>query len=356
MRRRILSIVLVALAVVVPGEASGRVLADSNEAGDAVVLEQVLTQRTRSLLAASRTAKGPFGQARAISRPSFPEGQDVGVDEAGDAVLAWKRIQSPYGRDDVMVSFKPKGGDAVIAWTDDAGTTRYSFRPAGGAFGGARPIPATKGRVELVLDDGGGLLALWSPFDHATKTYTLRTEYKPAGGSFGAVSEIAGPLPSQGVYDTRVATDRSGNAVFAWRARTTIRVATRTAGASSLGAPQTVATGLHGRGAVTDMRDISDGVSRGWTAGPAEVPAIRLRPNGAVAWVSCPGTDGLEDGAIVACKKGTHARKRVYVLGSRAWRPRLAGTSRQIDPLSLALGGSRLTWRDGRTLRSTRLR
>lgn len=74
MRRRILSIVLVALAVVVPGEASGRVLADSNEAGDAVVLEQVLTQRTRSLLAASRTAKGPFGPGARHLPPVVPRG------------------------------------------------------------------------------------------------------------------------------------------------------------------------------------------------------------------------------------------------------------------------------------------
>jgi hypothetical protein len=604
--RRTVYIAFAALVVLTP-PACGVTLVASNGNGDGVVLEQVLNQRTRSLFATTRAADGQFGPLRAISRPSYVDGQSVGVDDGGGAVAAWQRVDGEDGPYDVMVAIKRpgarfgkprrlgsahrldqvrlavhRGGDALVAWTNAAGVTRYSVRPAGRAFGPPAVIPRAHGRVALALDGGGGLFVLWSTFDQQTKTTTLLSEYKPPGGSFGPPSQVEGPPPDLGVTDTLLTTDRGGNALVAWRAGGTIRVASRGAGEEALGTPRTVATGLHGadtvedvalsrsgraalvygsaaarwlvsrdggtwapperipagryterarlafddrgdfalvwavlvyrsvyemyrpaggalrplrqlarprlfapggtfvrpsvtidgRGRATasweesngafvsiytrdfgaggirprkvvarlrsfrredpasgclpswgrvvrrshrlsvvvdrsgyyyaclfargafeslfvdqglfppvelagplvayatdycdpdqcwtqiltaDTRDLADGVDRGWTSGLAEVPAIRLRANGALAWVSCASRD-LTAGRINSCKRGTRKVKRVYVLASRAWKPRLADASRRIDPLSLALHGQRLTWRAGRKVRSTRLR
>jgi hypothetical protein len=109
---------------------------------------------------------------------------------------------------------------------------------------------------------------------------------------------------------------------------------------------------------VTDLRDEIDGVNRIVSAGPgrtSEVPALVLKPNGAAAWVSCPAYNPTY-GAIDSCKARSRTRKWVYALARRSFRPRLLDVSRHIDPASLALRGSRVTWRRNGKLQAARLR
>jgi hypothetical protein len=109
---------------------------------------------------------------------------------------------------------------------------------------------------------------------------------------------------------------------------------------------------------VTDLRDEIDGVRRIAAAGPgrtSEVPSLVLKPDGAVAWVSCSAYSPTY-GAIDSCTARRRTKKRVYALDRRRFRPRLLDVSRQISPESLTLQGSRLTWRRGGKIHTARLR
>lgn len=108
---------------------------------------------------------------------------------------------------------------------------------------------------------------------------------------------------------------------------------------------------------VTDLRDDVNGVTRLFDPGSDEretpqVGSLRLRSNGAVAWISCPGEEQGVD--VSSCRRGS--KKRVFAADAASDEPRLLATGRKIDVRSLGLRGSRLTWRDGRKLRSATLR
>jgi hypothetical protein len=111
---------------------------------------------------------------------------------------------------------------------------------------------------------------------------------------------------------------------------------------------------------VVDLRDELYGLSRRPDAlrggGDAEVPDVELKPDGAVAWIACPSLYGPAYGTIERCFRGSGREKRVYALDRRRARPRLLDASPRIDPESLTLRGSRLTWRKAGHLRAARLR
>jgi hypothetical protein len=109
---------------------------------------------------------------------------------------------------------------------------------------------------------------------------------------------------------------------------------------------------------VRDLRDPEGGVRRDVPAASTEageVAAVRLRGNGAVAWISCPASE-VPLGLSRACQQRGGDRKQVWVLSTRTRRPRLADSGRQIDPRSFRLRGERLTWRHGKRLRHAVLR
>jgi hypothetical protein len=109
---------------------------------------------------------------------------------------------------------------------------------------------------------------------------------------------------------------------------------------------------------VMDLRDGEFGINRtAWLDGYdyATLVGTRLRPNGAVAWMSC--VDPSEVGANAkACRRVEGDSKHVWVWGSRSVDPRLVDRGRNIDPRSFRLRGSKLTWRHGNKLRHARLR
>ena len=80
-----------------------------------------------------------------------------------------------------------------------------------------------------------------------------------------------------------------------------------------------------------------------------------MKPNGAVVWIACPGDRSESFGSNRLCRRpGPVAR--VYAMHANDERERLLATGRAIDPASLRLSGSRLTWRDGRGMRGATLR
>lgn len=99
---------------------------------------------------------------------------------------------------------------------------------------------------------------------------------------------------------------------------------------------------------VTDLRDEERGLNRSIAADPlrrtdelvARLGSVRVKANGAVAWISCDR--GFDYGEL--CKKGGRAT-RVWKLGAAAEKPKLVASGAGIDPRSLQLRGSRLNWR-----------
>jgi hypothetical protein len=112
--------------------------------------------------------------------------------------------------------------------------------------------------------------------------------------------------------------------------------------------------------AVLDLRDpeYGSGMTRSASMEKTEygrLLATKLRTNGAVAWISCPGGYSGSPPAR-ACRRGGGLVKHVWVYGSRRLDPRLVDRGRMIRPATLRLRGSLLSWRNGRKLHRARLR
>lgn len=87
-------------------------------------------------------------------------------------------------------------------------------------------------------------------------------------------------------------------------------------------------------------------------AGPGvpKVGSLVFRSSGAVAWIACPGRHASRGMFAPTCER-PGASDRVYVLRRGARKPELIDTGSRIDPHSLRLHGSRITWlKRGRTV------
>jgi hypothetical protein len=267
---RILCSALAALAAL-PCVAQGRTQLASNETGAGALIEQVLTQRTRSLYASLRTPSGAFGPLRPISAPYYYfADQQVAVDDAGGAVAIWSRIHSGGTPDPrvLAASRRPGGrfgrprllardadyeppllavnarGDAIVVWRRFERPSQYSFRPAGGGFSRPITIPGATGADAIALDDDGGAFLVWS-----SPKEDVEAAYRAPGGSFGAPQPVVGPPPGQ-VSRPGIATDREGDMLLVWHEGDALRGAERHAHAASFEAPFVVATGLNANDAV----------------------------------------------------------------------------------------------------------
>jgi hypothetical protein len=107
---------------------------------------------------------------------------------------------------------------------------------------------------------------------------------------------------------------------------------------------------------IVDLRDEVSGLSRradtSSTFFNAEVPALRLAPNGAAAWVACRRFTPKNVGK---CVRGGKQVKVVVAFGLDFPYPRVVGRGTRIDPRSLALRGNRVVWKDGARRRSAAL-
>jgi hypothetical protein len=287
------------------------------------------------------------------------------------------------------------GGDVAAVWAESDRSVKAMYRPAGAASFGpplelAGPRPFAPGgdyvRPGVAIDAGGLATATWEQSDGAFVSVAARD------------FDAGGPKPRVPVG--RVRSFRREGPPAACRPKWA-RVVRRSHRATVVEVKRGFARGLHfgcllDRGAivelvdsdgfypsfrmagplvgyatdvcdgdycdtlveVTDLRDEESGLNREAVAGPganALVSALRMKVNGAIAWVSC-SSPSPGYGEVYGCTGDSRKKKRVFAWDRRSEEPRLVGRSRRIEPSSLALHGSRLSWRDGRRVRSTRLR
>ncbi len=185
----------------------------------------------------------PAGASASWS-PSFPiadhvqlvSSSDVGVDAAGDAVVAW------IGQDDALrVAERPAGGafgsptvvagsanavaanvrvnargDAVVSWARLGQNIRLEaiVRRAGGSFGPTEevsPPDESAGVADLRLDARGGVTAIWR--DEA-EGYVVRSATRPAGGRF---TEPRALSPArENAFDPHLTVNDAGDAIAVW--------------------------------------------------------------------------------------------------------------------------------------------
>lgn len=246
----------------------------SDAAGDLTVLEQVLWQGSRPLLAASAPAGGEFGAVGPVSAPLARDPR-LAVDERGGAVAAWLRpTLGLYAWARVMVAVKPPGGtfgspeeisapetdandveldvnprgDAIVVWWSWARGVEYAFRPAGGSFTppAAVPGPHTED-VRVFLDADGGAVFLGDG-SLASGVQGPSATYRAPDGEFGKPTPIPGAprLPSSA--KTRIpaypggrtlTANRRGDILYAWTAGSEVKTNERPAG-GTFGPPITI--------------------------------------------------------------------------------------------------------------------
>jgi hypothetical protein len=284
-------------------------------------------------------------------------------------------------------------GDAALTWASYDRAVHGTYRAAGGAFGKRRKLSASRPfapgghfvRPGLTIDGAGRATVTWEESDGSHVSVFARdfsagdTRPRVRVGrlpTYRREGPASGCRPSWGrvIKRSRQATvfvGTRGDARYHHFACLLARGAPvalydddglfppiALAGplvgyAGDICDPETCETFV----SVTDLRDDSDGVNRGAPAGPggtSEVPALVLNSNGALAWVSCTAFNPAY-GAIHVCTAKSRKRKRVYALDRHSYRMRLLQVSRRIDPGSLALHGSRLSWLDGRKRHAARL-
>ena len=86
-----------------------------------------------------------------------------------------------------------------------------------------------------------------------------------------------------------------------------------------------------------------------------KIGSVVANPGGGVAWISCPQAPRVDGTRGPTCLRPGHP-DHVFKVDSGTKRRRLLASGSDIDPGSLRLRGSRLTWRQGGRTRSATLR
>jgi len=86
-----------------------------------------------------------------------------------------------------------------------------------------------------------------------------------------------------------------------------------------------------------------------------KIGSLVANPGGEVAWISCPQAPRVDGTRGPTCLRPGHP-DHVFKVDSGTKRRRLLSSGSDIDPGSLRLRGSRLTWRQGGRTRSATLR
>jgi hypothetical protein len=269
---RVLALACAGLVLAGGDRAAATVSIHGNDGDDAVVLYQVLTQTHRPLFASARGSGGAFGPLRAV-KPAYEfDQQDAVVDDAGGAVAIWRRerpsevvaaVKPPDGAfsrprrlstgvaADLVALAGNGRGDVIAVWSRGRGSLRYSFRPAGGAFGPPASLPgdARLGSLRAFVDeDGGALVFVQAPAAGADRTH-IDALYRPPGGTFGPAREVPG-APGHALGEASAASNRRGDLLIAWNEGGILKAVERVRG-GDFGEPFTVTSGLGPDEAVT---------------------------------------------------------------------------------------------------------
>lgn len=350
-----------------PGEAVRHVAI--TPAGDAAVVFE-----GERVEAAVRPAGGSFGSPTTIAGP----GPDQMLPES--ALAADSR------------------GDFAIGWRAPDHSVRFRYRPAGGRFG--RPVDLapvqpysadTAIPPALALDGSGQGTAAWEHSDGerlSVLTSSFDAQHVSPPQAIGSISAYqrfdrpgaCTPKHARVLLQTREATiirQRDGEyGCSRSRGQPVSLDQSFDEGGLTAGGPPaaTLAGPFAGYAAteaghefftsliqVTDLRDPQDGFNRSASAyggnNPdgliAAVPAVRMRPNGAIAWIACRNPSQRKR-VRQACARPGGVAKRLFAWNTDGKPPRLLDRGSGIDARTLRLHGSTLTWIDaGRRHRAT---
>jgi hypothetical protein len=357
-----------ALACLAAPGALARTELATNALGDQVLLDQVLHQPSSPLFAGERAAGAGFGGLTAIAPRGVVDQSYVNVviDSAGGAVTKWVNYTDrPRPVHRVMVSVRPPGGsfapptelahkdsssailagntrgDAIVAWSTYQHPIRYSFKPAGGAFG--KPVMAPGSRyfalLGVALDEDGGAVIVSSRFNRLFKREVVVSRRAP-GALFGRPRPIAG-VPGRASFS--FATSPSGRTLLAWFSRkySAIRAVEREPGAD-FGAPFEVVAIPYTSG-IDDLALASSGAAALALGDTSEVRIARRAPGGRFGELSPVGPLGAGESPQVAVNErgdaaatwgGTElAVESAYLPGdAMAWRPLVLAAARPNAP------------------------
>lgn len=351
--------------------------------GSAVVVWTVRTFSddfgdTVRVLAADAPAGGSFGKPVRLSTPARP-----GYD-AGTAIDA--------------------SGDAVIAWGDPRFSVHAIYRPAGASFGAPLRLvgPRLGGVPDVSIDDGGRATAAWQQSDGEHVELVTRS-FGPSGASTPAQVLKAAPAfrslphPRARCHPPRTRTLLETRYASVYRdLRRTYQIGLSShyhpkyaclvrrgkplaldygfddfpvtaAGPSSIALAGPLVAyvyfdeqcgpcgGIHGL-TVMDLRTGRTANGFGPEGDPdpdafdnGPIRRLVLRRDAALAYIQCFGT------------RRNHCHRRgvtsyVFKMDSGAARPARLAKGKGIDPRFLRLGHGRVTWRQGRRVRSAPLR
>jgi hypothetical protein len=276
-----------------------------NGKGDAIVVWRHDIGEPRVLQAAWRPGTSRQWQEPIDLSGAGPiGGQDVGIDEAGNAIAVWtidlgggliaQAELRPFlsGSWGAPVTLSRAGetavgapslavngaGDAVAVWTRNGGVVQAASRPAGtGAWQPAVDVGGGR-EPQVVLDPAGNPVAVWSV---------------PGGGVQGSIRTVGGgwtsPVDvSRGAATApRLGIDDGGNAVALWLSPPGPHVRSARRAAATGVWSQPVAVSVSGLAAsepdvAVDARGNAVAV---WTHGSAPTMRAALRPAAAAAWL-----------------------------------------------------------------------
>ena len=221
-----------------------------NDGGAAIFswLEVDAATRGLGLKTRSRSARGVLGPVADVSEPGTDVGEHrVAISGAGAAVVTWTTFDLASGSlrakarsrsaagglgtvfdlaDPALDSFGPQvaidgDGDAMFAWTQGdpaTGRTRVQARSrsAGGALGpvanlsdGAR----NEGEAKVAVDRDGDAVFDWLVLDASFRA-SVQARSRSRKGTFGPVVALSDPADD--AWDSVVAVDDDGDAVFTW--------------------------------------------------------------------------------------------------------------------------------------------
>lgn len=283
-----------------------------NGKGDAVVVWRHDIGAPRVLQAAWRPGTSRQWQAPIDLSGAGPMGgQDVGLDETGNAIAAWtidlgggmiaQAEVRPFvsGSWGAPVTLSRAGetavgapilavngaGDAVAVWVRGGGVVQASARPSStGVWQPATDIaPGTQPQV--ALDPTGNAVAVWS-----VPGGGVQGSFRPAGGGWSGPADI-----SRGAGTTaRVGVDDAGNTVAVWLspAGPHVRSARRAAGTGAWSQPVDVSAAGVAASEPDVTVDPRGNAVAVWTRAGAPTLRAALRPVAAGAWLSGVGLSG----------------------------------------------------------------
>lgn len=263
-------------------------------------------QADDTIVAAEATPGGTFGKAQPLGRtdPNSAADIDIAIDDEGNSVAAWSGEQIPEkelgagGGAEILAATRPAGGTwstpeqivegqsaagpdlamnaagaAVVGWSHTLNADPYiNYKPPGGQFGPAEPVPADHWAIpQVAIGDRGEAVVATMTKTHtpADPYYAVMVVREPLGGwneparfAWGSVREIF--------------VDQGGNATMFFSDHTVsgqplAQYATRSPRGEVEG-PITVGADRYWEGVAMNLRGDAVGVIAPWSSeSPAEL-------------------------------------------------------------------------------------